>query len=313
MNLWLCIGVRIVANPLSNVFQKLLTRQGASALAVVCVTHALLSLACAPLAALAPPPLNRQFWSNMVIGALLNVAGNALLVQAMKLSDLSVLGPINAYKPVASLLPALLLLGEVPAMGALLGVALVVGGSYALVDRGDARGGNPVVEPATGAGTTAGHGAYGHRRRQFGWAGLWSDRGVQCRFAALIFAALEAVFLKRALLVSSPLPTFVVWSLLGLVVALPVALRQLRKPAALVTRAGLRSFAALAVTTGLMQFCTIVVLGGLQVGYALALFQISAVISVVLGRQFFGEGHFRKRLLGSAIMAAGAVLIVVCR
>lgn len=285
----LCIGVRIVANPFSNVCQKLLTRDGANPLVVVCVTHALLSAACLPAVPWIAPTPRADFWSNMAIGALLNVAGNALLVQAMKLSDLSVLGPINACKSVVSLLPAVVLLGEVPSSAALAGIALIVAGSYGLADRAEA-----------GVG---------------GWTGLWRDRGVQCRLAALVFNAVEAVFLKRALLIGSPLPTFVVWSVLGFAASLPVVVllldrSELHRQASLVPT-GLAYYLSLCVTTGLMQLCTIVVLGGLQVGYALALFQVSALISVLLGRKVFGERHFVKRLIGSAVMAAGAALIVI--
>lgn len=289
--LWPCIGIRIVANPVSNVYQKLLTRDGANPLMVVCVTHALLSLACLPAVYWTPPTHRADFWSNMVIGALLNVAGNALLVQAMKLSDLSVLGPINAYKSVVSLLPAVILLGEIPAPAALAGIALILAGSYGLADRTEARVG--------------------------GWTGLWRDRGVRCRLAALVFNAVEAVFLKRALLIGSPLPTFVVWTVLGFAASLPLAALLLgraewrRQPG--LVRGSLVYYSSLSVTTGLMQLCTIVVLGGLQVGYALALFQVSALISVLLGRQVFGESHFVKRLIGSAVMAAGAALIVISR
>ncbi len=67
----------------------------------------------------------------------------------------------------------------------------------------------------------------------------------------------------------------------------------------------------LAATTGAMQSTTLFTFGKLQVGYSLALFQLSTLISVFLGYRYFREGHFRKRLVGSAIMVGGAVLIVV--
>ena len=49
----------------------------------------------------------------------------------------------------------------------------------------------------------------------------------------------------------------------------------------------------------------------LHVGYSLALFQMSTLISVFLGYQYFQERQIRKRLFGSVVMAAGAVLIVM--
>lgn len=48
----------------------------------------------------------------------------------------------------------------------------------------------------------------------------------------------------------------------------------------------------------------------LQVGYSLALFQLSTLISVFLGYRYFQEGNIRRRLLGSLVMVVGAALIV---
>jgi drug/metabolite transporter (DMT)-like permease len=41
------------------------------------------------------------------------------------------------------------------------------------------------------------------------------------------------------------------------------------------------------------------------------LFQLSTLIGVFLGYRYFREGQIRKRLLGAAIMSAGAALIVM--
>ena len=92
MILWLCILVRVVANPFSNVFQKLLTRQSAHPLFIVGAVHALLSLACIPIFLFGLPTLPVDFWINMSICTLLTVGGNVLIVQAVKRSDLSGLG-----------------------------------------------------------------------------------------------------------------------------------------------------------------------------------------------------------------------------
>ncbi|MGC3966307.1 MAG: hypothetical protein QM775_02725 [Pirellulales bacterium] len=128
------IFVRIVANPVSNVFQKLAVQGGASALFVIAATHALLAIAVLPLLVVLTIPRSAAFWGNMLLCAVLAAASNALLVQAVKLADLSVLGPINAYKAVVSLLPAVVLLGEIPTPAMLAGIVLIVAGSYFLSD-----------------------------------------------------------------------------------------------------------------------------------------------------------------------------------
>jgi drug/metabolite transporter (DMT)-like permease len=291
--LWLSILVRIVANPFSNVFQKLLTRQHAEPLFIICAVHGLLTLACTPIFLFALPPLPGEFWISMSICTILTVSGNVLIVAAVKRSDLSVLGPINAYKSVVSLIPGMLFLNEVPGLLGLGGIALIVAGSYFLVDR-------DVNKPGANA-----------------FVRFVRDRGVQYRFAALIISALEAVVMKRAMLVSSALTTFAFWSAFGFGVSLAVVGLTMRGPKLAQEFAVLRfnkgTYLALFATTGLMQGCTILIFEGFQVGYALALFQTSALVSVVLGWHVFREKHFAKRLAGSAIMAAGAALIIVGR
>ena len=79
--------------------------------------HGLLTLVCLPLLVFLPSlarPLASEVWTNMIVCALLAVAGNALLVYALKSTDLSVLGPINAYKSIVSLVLGIFLIGERP-------------------------------------------------------------------------------------------------------------------------------------------------------------------------------------------------------
>ena len=111
----LFVVARIVSNPVSNVFQKQLAQGGANPIVIIAVTHALLTLVALPIVAGTRwLDLGAAFWTNMAICTVLAVAGNALLVAALGRSDLSVLGPINAYKAVLSLGLGLFLLGEVP-------------------------------------------------------------------------------------------------------------------------------------------------------------------------------------------------------
>jgi drug/metabolite transporter (DMT)-like permease len=280
--LW--VAVRIFANPASNVFQKQLAQRGASPVFIIAAAHALLAPVCLPFL-LATPPLPAAFWWNIALCALLAVTSNELLVFALRAADLSVLGPINAYKSVVSLLLGVFLIGEVPSAGGLAGVLLIVAGSYFVVDRA----------------------AAGESRRAL-------VRGIQLRFGALLFSATEAVFLKRALLLSSPVTTFVFWAVLCLPVAAAAFAWLDPAPAAVElrrSRAYWTTYLWLALTTGLMQLATLLAFGKLQVGYSLALFQLSALVSVLLGRRYFAEGQFRRRLAGAAIMVAGATLIVL--
>jgi len=225
----------------------------------------------------------------MIIAASLAVGSNALLVYALQSTGLSVLGPINAYKSVISLVLGVFLLGEIPAPLGLVGVLLIVAGSYFVVDRDS------------------------NQPRANAFALFFRERGIQFRFAALALSATEAIFLKRALLLSSPLITFIFWSILGLPIAaaaIVLLVRARLRNDVMVLRNHWRTYVRLATTTGVMQLMSLLTFGKLQVGYSLALFQLSTLISVFLGYRYFQEGQIRKRLVGSLIMTAGAALIV---
>jgi drug/metabolite transporter (DMT)-like permease len=270
----LFVLTRIVANPASNVFQKQLAARGAHPVWIIAATHALLTLVAGPLLLAAGLRwFSTAFWIDMAVCAVLAVTSNVLLVYALRLGDLSVLGPINAYKPIVSMVLAFFLLGETPTRLGLAGIALIVGASYFVVDR------------------------------QNGAA-----RGVGLRLAALVFSATEAVFLKRAILRASPETAFLVWAVLGLPVALfAAAVIRANRPD---FRADWRSYLSLALTTGLMQSATLFTFGKLEVGYSLALFQLSTLLTVWFGHRYFQERDLGRRLAASVVMVAGAALIV---
>ncbi len=289
-SLSLVILLRILANPVSNVFQKQLADRSASPIFIIGMAHLCLAVTCIPLIVIAgAPAVSKDVWMNMLAAATLAVSGNTLLVYALRSTDLSILGPINAYKSVIGLFLATFLIGEYPSAAGVAGVLLIVAGSYFVVDR-------QVGEPRRNAFVT-----------------FFRERGVQLRFAALVLAATEAVFLKRAILQSSPWTVFVLWSVLGVPLAGVASLvfreTSMRQQAEKVGR-WWPTFLALAITTGLMQLTTVLTFGQMQVGYSLALFQLSAIVSVLLGHRYFQEKNIRKRLAGSLVMTAGAIMIV---
>lgn len=285
---WLVVALRVISNPCSNALQKALAGHGWPAPVLLASTHGILGPVAMAILLRAGDSLGWDFWSWSLLSAGLAVAANWLIIEAVRRSDLSLLGPINAYKPWVSLLPGWLLLGEQPVGWQWTGMALVLVGSLLL---GGTRGPGGLL------------------------GALFLDRGVQLRFLALVFSAAEAVTLKRVLAVSDPARAFAGWVVLGFLLAVPFAWRA-RGACPQTAAAPLRhlpSGLTLALTTGLMQGCTFVILDFLPTGIALSFFQLSAVISVFLGRAFFGEPQFARRLAGACVMALGAAILVGTR
>src|SRR5262245_53295246 len=131
----LAIVVRILANPIANAFQKQLTRRSAHPIFIITSVHAVLTVLCLPYGVVVGFHFPTAVWTNMLVAAFLAVTGNVLIVAALSEADMSVLGPINAYKSVVGLILAIFLVGERPTLMGLIGVLLIVDGSYFIIDR----------------------------------------------------------------------------------------------------------------------------------------------------------------------------------
>lgn len=287
--LYLFILLRIIVNPLGNVFQKQLTGcRGANPVVVNCITYVLLAVACVcigfPFVEVGALPVGFWIWSA-VVGAL-GAVGNTLLVMALRSGDLSVLGPINSYKSVVGMLFAVLFLGELPTVAGVAGVVLIVAGSYFVFE-----------------GTDEG----------FSWR-LLRNRAVVCRLGALVFAAIEAVFIKKVILCSDATTGFVSWCVFGALGSL-ILVAVMHQPLLQSIRSAKwtdwRLYAMLVLCVGGMQLCTNYVFENMHVGYALALFQLSTLLSVALGYKLFNERNVLKKAIGSLIMIAGSVMIIL--
>lgn len=285
----LAVLVRILSNAFSNVFQKQLLQKANDALLISFYTYLLLAITCIPLVLnLGSFTFSMEFWLYSIAGGLAGAAGNAFLVKALEKGELSVLGPINAYKSIIGILTGMLLLQEYPNYAGLLGILLIIGGSYFVLDTPG--------EP------------FSFR--------LFRKKEIQYRLLALVLTGIEAVFIKRVMLASSTEWAFMSWCLFGALFSL-LLLMALKIP--ITTRlfnrknGSLKLVGLLVVSVGAMQLSTIFVLGKMPVGYALALFQLSIIITVWLGHRIFGEANLQQKLIGSIIMLTGSVLILLSK
>ncbi|TKK69837.1 EamA family transporter [Ilyomonas limi] len=283
----LAVLLRILSNPLGNVFQKQLTAKGNHPLIVNFLTYFLLSVICIFIAINVPwKELPKQFWWYSILGGIAGASGNGFLVKALQKGALSVLGPINAYKSIVGIIVGIFLLEEIPTIWGILGILLIIYGSYFVLDTTEER---------------------------FSWA-LLKKKEIQFRIWAMILTAIEAVFVKKVILASSTTTAFISWCLFGaffsflllLVYRLNVK-REMQK----IQYASLSKYALLIVCIGTMQFTTNYAFDHMPVGYALALFQLSIIVSVLLGHRIFKEADIRKKLIGAAIMIAGSVVIIL--
>lgn len=285
--IWIIAG-RVLASPFVNVFQKKLINREFSPEFILVLSYFLFVVLAIPVLIIKQPfEFPAEFWVYILLLGVIDVFGNMFLVKSLQTIDLSVFGPLNSFKPVFALVISAFLLDEIPGIAGIIGVLIIIAGSYLLGYQTN----NPI-------GT----------RKQFR-----VTRGLVYRFLAIFLTAVAAVFSKKTILMSSPLITLVFWALSGFPLALLFYLRKHRS----VRHEVHQLFACAPQVFGLLlsflvlQVLTLLTFELIFVGYSLALFQLSGMVSVFFGYHFFQERNLKYRLIGAAIMCAGAVLIAL--
>lgn len=67
----------------------------------------------------------------------------------------------------------------------------------------------------------------------------------------------------------------------------------------------------IAFCLGLMQYSTNFVFEKMNVAYALALFQLSSLVTVFLGYEIFKEKNLKEKIIGTCIMIIGSCFIIL--
>ena len=274
---------RILSNPFANFLQKILSAEY-SAILINLYSYAFLSLFCIypAIACYSWGNYGVNFWGYVCLAGILCTLGSVCLIKALQQGEMSVLGPINSYKCVVGLVLAMVLLGEIPSAIEVLGVLLIIAGSWYIFDTLD--GGFQLS--------------------------VFKRKDVMLRFLALLFTGSEAVVLKKIILMSSVAESFILWCFSGLLFS-AVLLVVFRVKFVKLSLKSLSFTFLIAAGLGLMQFSTNIVFKQLDVGLSLALFQLSSLVSVVFGWKFFRERNITKKLLGALIMIVGSCFILL--
>ncbi len=267
------ILTRIFSNSYINVNQKFLTKGGLSSSVVNFYTYfglTVLSLLILPFFSI---NLSSELLKFVVVMGILGALGNYYIIKALSIGELSSLAPINSYKPVVALLIGFLYLNEVPSLKAVLGIVLIILGTYF------------IFAPSKNFNKTA----------------------IFYRVLALIFSASEAIFIKKIIIMSGVAQSFILWSIAGFVFSLFFITGKNIST----TKPLIKHQLLLVALTAIMQYSTNFVFSKINVSYALALFQLSTLVSVYLGANIFHEKGLRRKLTASIIMIIGAVIIIL--
>lgn len=288
------VTVRIASTNWGNVVQKrLLAPGGDSPLRLFAGVWGWMTLLTAPWW-IGAWTAGYAFWFWMLVTCLLEVPGNVLLLRSLQHTELSIFGPLSSFKPVISLALAMLLFGEVPSLFGTVGVAIVVLGTIGLTSQ---------------------------RRSDIAVDARKRRAGVRDRLLAVLLTATASVFLKQAMDGHTEVQVLSVWCLVSWLlaaiwlaaIALISRVRSMPSASAGASRPEPQHRAVFIVAVAMlaMQACTIALFARMPVGYALALFQIGSLVSVIIGHRLFGEAQLIRRLVAASVMVAGACVIII--
>lgn len=276
--------LRIIVGPFTNAYQKKLTEKGANSIFIVTITYLFLSILMLPLIITSSfENIDSKFWISILIAAVIDAVGNIFLVQSLRLTELSVYGPINSFKPVVAMVLAYFLIAEKPSINGILGTLIIIGGSILLT--------------------------YNKNTEKF-----VLHKGLVYRFIGILFSALGAVYTKKAIVYANPEISLFFWALFGLpvlAIAMIILYRKNLSENILIVNTSKKLYLNVIVLFSLMQYLTMLAFNITYVGYSLAVFQLSSIVSVILGYKFFKEENILIKLISSIIMIIGTIFIFI--
>ena len=276
----IAIILRVMSNSLSNVLQKKLAGENENPINVNFINYLILSIISIPLLFFIDySKINQEFCIFALAGGITGAVCNCFMVLALEKGELSVLGPINSYKAIVGLIFGIIILHEYPNFYGISGIMLIIAGSYFIFDTASPK--------------------------------VFLRKDIQYRIYALIFSALEAVFIKKVIILSSVVTSFIASSILGALFSFIIVRIFSRQKLHLPERIHGIMYILTSVCFGVMTFATAYVFKYMNVGYALSLFQISIIINVILGYKLFNEKKVLKKLLGSLIILIGSATILI--
>jgi drug/metabolite transporter (DMT)-like permease len=278
----LILFLRVILGPFTNVYQKKLSNKGANAVFVVFVTYLVFGLILLPFTFIINyQTIGKGFWQSVVVASVLDGVGNIFLVKALETTELSVFGPINSFKPAIAMLISAVLINEIPSAYGITGLIVILTGSILFTYEKQAK--------------------------------IKISKGIVYRILGILFSALAAVYIKKSINYSTPEITLIFWTLIVIPTMSIVLLFDLNKTKSniLIMLNNTNYYLLLIILYSFMQYITLLCFKYTLVGYSLAIFQLSSIVSVLLGYRYFNEKGMKKKLICSVIMIIGAILILI--
>lgn len=234
------------------------------------------------------PKLDSTFWLALLITTGVGTLSQILYMKAIKTSGLSKTVPMLAFTPLFMLITSPLILGEFPGSYGLIGIFLIVLGSYSLNIKQFKKG---ILEP---------------------FKCLVKERGPLLMLAVAFIWSIAGNVDKIAIQHSSAFFYPLIFAI-SLCVSLSfVTLHKSKNKlkSVLSNSKNLKFLAPLGFSFALLLIFQMIALTLTIVPYVVAIKRISVLFSVLWGYFIFREGDIKEKLIGTMIMLVGVLFIV---
>ncbi len=229
------------------------------------------------------PDIGSLFLPFLVLNSMMQVFTTVLFMKAIKHSDLSIVSPMITFTPLFLLISSPLMLGEFPSTFGILGIVLIVLGSYMLNLKERHHG---LMAP---------------------FRALMSEKGPRYMLIVAVLFSITANIDKVGVLDSSPVMWVVAVNLLTAALLTPMMLARKGRD----FKKSLPYLVPVGIISGLSLMFQMTAITMTLVPYAISVKRTSVIMSVLFGGIIFKEKGVRERLLGAVIMVLGVILITL--
>jgi uncharacterized membrane protein len=232
------------------------------------------------------PEIGSNYLVTLVLAGTILIVALILYMRAIRYSDLSITVPMVAFTPLFLLFTSPILVGEFPDLTGLIGVLLIVAGSYTLhIDRTSAG----LLQP---------------------FKALVREKGPKLMLIVAFIWSFTANLDKIGIQNSSPVFWVTSTTLFSSPVLFSLAFFRSRENLG-AARRNIKELLTIGAINGTMLICQMTALSLALVAYVISVKRMSVVIAVLFGYIFLKERNVRERLLGAAIMVVGVLLITL--
>jgi len=252
---------------------------------------ALLNIAALPFLALGflffnIPKVSGMFYLVTLINIALFFLAQILMIKSLKMSNLSVSIPMLSFTPVFLLLTSYLMLSEFPTLAGLLGVLLVVLGSYVLNIHEAKQGYLESIKS------------------------IFKNKGIFYMVIVAFLYSLCANLGKIGVNLSNPAYYMFMFYFIYSILLFIVFFKNI-KSNIIVLRKNLNYFALAGFSTAASEILIGITYKYSIVPYIISLKRASILFSVLIGVFLFKEKNFKQAIIGSAIMLIGVLIITL--